>query len=124
MLSRSFYYPLNKTDLNREAVLNQYRNSERHHQLINSSDLPATWPALNDLFIDDKNRLWIATIVEDFNIYEWWIVEENGVLITRFEWSRNEPIRIVKNGYMYALEIEEDTGLQQIVRYRIEIAES
>jgi len=94
-------------------------------QMIREADnLPESWPALNDLLIDDENRLWVSTIVEDFEIFEWWVLEETGELITRFKWPRDEPIEVVKNGYMYTLETDEDTGLQQVVRYRIEMTET
>jgi len=94
-------------------------------QMIREADnLPESWPALNDLLIDDENRLWVSTIVEDFDIYEWWVLEETGELITRFEWPRDEPIEVVKNGYMYTRETDEVTGLQQVVRYRVEMTEA
>jgi hypothetical protein len=89
----------------------------------NAEQLPETWPALDNMLIDDENRLWISTIVEDFDIYEWWVLEESGELITRFEWPRDEPIEVVKNGYMYTRETDEETGLQQVVRYRIVMEE-
>ncbi|TVQ03151.1 MAG: hypothetical protein EA359_10220 [Balneolaceae bacterium] len=81
--------------------------------------MPEIWPALNSMQVDDENRLWISTIVEDFDIYEWWLLEESGELITRFEWPRDELIEVVRNGYMYTRETDEETGLQQIVRYKI-----
>jgi len=74
--------------------------------------------------IDDLDRLWIATTVEDMSVYEWWVLEETGELITKFKWLRDEPIEVVKNGYMYTRETEEETGLQTIVKYRIEMENS
>ncbi|MCC5906914.1 MAG: hypothetical protein JJU13_11940 [Balneolaceae bacterium] len=44
-------------------------------------------------------------------------------LITWFEWPRDEPIEIIKNGYLYTRETDEETGLQQVVRYRIVMEE-
>lgn len=38
-------------------------------------------------------RLWVATIVEDFDVYEWWILKKNGEVITKFEWPRCTPAR-------------------------------
>ena len=73
------------------------------------------------MFVDDENRLWISTIVEDFDVYEWWVLEENGEMITRFEWPRDEPIEMIKNDYLYTKETEDETGVQQVVRYRVEM---
>ena len=118
---RAWYYPYQNVRLTREnAILKA--NSEYSKNVItrNLDALPETWPALNSMQIDDDNRLWVSTIVEDFDIYEWWVLEETGELITRFEWPRDEPIEVVKNGYMYTRETDEETGLQQVVKYRIE----
>jgi len=48
---------------------------------------------MNDLLSDYKNRLWL----------------------------RDEPIMIVKNGKIYTRETDQETGLQQVVIYRIEM---
>lgn len=85
--------------------------------------LPDTHPAVSQFFVDDEERLWLSTIVDIEGVYEWWVLKETGDLITRFKWPRNEPIEAVKNGYMYTLETEENTGLQQVVKYQIEIEE-
>jgi hypothetical protein len=45
------------------------------------------------------------------------VFEETGTL-TRFEWPRDEPIEVKKNGYMYTRETEQETGLQQVVQYQ------
>lgn len=123
---QAFYYPFRKTKLTREDALNHPEDRfsrEVFEQFIENTDLPDSWPALNDMLIDDENRLWVSTIVDDFDVYEWWVLEETGELITRFEWPRDEPIEVIKNGYMYTRETDEETGLQQIIRYRVEFEE-
>ena len=126
-------HPFETMELTRSGLLRMYEDVDLSRldfregedaalQMIREADnLPETWPALNDLLIDDENRLWVSTIVENLDIYEWWVMEESGELITRFEWPRDEPIEVVKNGYMYTRETDEETGLQQIVRYKIEM---
>lgn len=59
-----------------------------------------------------------ATIVEDFDVYEWWILEKTGEVITRFEWPRDKSTEEVKNGYMYTRETD-DKGVEKVVRYHI-----
>lgn len=117
---RAFYYPFKNSDLIRSDVLNMYGN-ENVRRAVQNADFPNTWPALDNLLIDDENRLWVSTIVENFDVYEWWVLKKTGELITKFEWPREEPIEVVKNGYMYTRETEEESGLQQIVRYKIEM---
>ncbi len=110
-----------KIDMTR---LDRYQGDDVALNMIRAADnLPDSWPALNDLLIDDENRLWVSTIVEDFDIYEWWVLEESGELITKFEWLRDEPIEVIKNGYVYTRQTDEETGLQQVMRYRVEFSE-
>jgi hypothetical protein len=45
--------------------------------------------------------LWISTIVEGFDIYEWWMLEPSGELVSKFDWPRDEPIEVIKNEKMY-----------------------
>jgi len=127
---RSIEHPLQNQPLTQCAITDKielcdalFDDGVCEQMVRNASNLPQTWPALDDMLIDDENRLWVSTIVEDFDIYEWWVLEETGELITRFKWPRDEPIEVVKNGYMYTRETDEETGLQQVVRYRIEMTD-
>lgn len=123
---RAFYYPHERKKLERHEAIRDVRDSggdDYYLGWIQNADLPETWPALNDILIDDEERLWISTIVEGFDVYEWWVLEETGELITKFEWPRNEPIEVVRNEKIYTHQTDEETGLQQILRYRIELKE-
>jgi hypothetical protein len=120
----AFFHPVRKIPITKRSVVearvpDRRRVSGREISLMETVDLPETWPVLTDMKIDDQDRLWIATTVEDMSIYEWWVLEETGELITRFEWPRDEPIEVVKNGFMYTRQTDDETGLQQVVRYRI-----
>src|SRR5690625_966993 len=116
----AFYYPFEKIPLSTETALNA-GVPERIIENMSSMDLSETWPALNSMLIDDENRLWISTIVEDFDVYQWWVLDaSDGSLLARFSWSRSKQIEKVKNGKLYTRETDEETGLQEIVRYDIE----
>ncbi|MEX0905882.1 MAG: 6-bladed beta-propeller [Balneolaceae bacterium] len=117
---QAFYYPFEKFPLDPATAFGE-AGDDFIREAVRSINFPETWPALNDLLIDDENRLWVSTIVEDFEVYEWWVLENSGELITKFTWPRNEPIEEIKNGYMYTRETDEETGLQQVVRYRVEM---
>lgn len=125
---RAFYYPHPKIPLTQESIknggiANTHFRPDFLLKNIEAIVLPQYWPVIADMKIDDQNRLWIATTVEDMSIYEWWVLEETGELITKFEWPRDEPIEVAKNDYLYVRVIEESTGLQTIVKYQVEINE-
>jgi hypothetical protein len=125
----AFTHPIQKVLLTKESAVEvgipelETNNPDRITDAIDLIELPEYWPVITDMKIDDENRLWIATTVENFDVYEWWVLENTGELITKFEWPRDEPIEVIKNGYMYTRDTDEQTGLQQVVRYRIEFDE-
>jgi hypothetical protein len=83
-------------------------------------ELPATWPVLDELFVDDENRLWIATLGKDENVYTWWLTNEFGRLLAQFTWPRDREIKDVKGGYLYARETD-NMDVSQIIRYSFEL---
>ncbi len=82
--------------------------------------IPDTWPALNSMVMDDENRLWISTIVDDKQVYEWWILNEFGELLATFRRPRTWAVRTIKNERLYVQETDLATGIQQIVAYRLQ----
>ncbi|SHE30322.1 hypothetical protein SAMN05443144_1017 [Fodinibius roseus] len=91
-------------------------------EMIREADnLPEEWPALEAMFFDDEDRLWISTIVDDFEIFQWWMLKKSGEVITKFEWPRDHSIEKVRNGKLYTRETEEETELEEIVRYDIKV---
>lgn len=122
-LEYTFDAPFQKSELDRTAFIDSYSNSEVRRAL-QDADYPEDWPALKNILSDDENRLWIATITENEEDFEWWVIDGSGKLITRFEWPREEPIDVMKNGYMYTRQTNPETGLQRVGRYRIELREA
>ncbi len=116
---RAFYYPYKRVPLTLKSASDggvpDYILKNMH-----SMELPKTWPALNDMKIDDLNHLWISTIVKNMKVYQWWVLNQNGKLLARFIWPRNKPIKVIKNGYIYTQETD-TTGIPEIVRYRIKM---
>lgn len=94
---------------------------EYYVQRMKFMDLPEFWPVITEIKTDSLDRLWIATTVEDMSVYEWWVLESSGELITTFDWPRDEPIEVIKNRKMYTRQTDEETGLEQVVRYGIEM---
>lgn len=120
----AFYYPHKKIPLTRKSAI-EARVSDLFIRNMQSMDLPQTWPVLTEMKIDDQDRLWIATTVEDMNVYEWWVLDApDGSLWAKFDWLRDKPIEVIKDGKLYTRETEKETGLEEIVRYNIEIIEN
>ena len=133
----AIYYPYKKERMTREAALrlNSLRTRfenvpgattiiKFHQAILKQNEIPNKWPALNKIKFDDHNQLWIATIVKNMKVYQWWVLTQNGKLIARFNWPRNKPIEVIKKGYIYTREKDTTTGFQKIVRYRIEMTPS
>lgn len=125
----SFYYPVEKAKVTREDALASTNDMTKN--MVDRIDLPEFWPALQNVYTDDEERLWITAFTEAENEMKWWVLEPDGELIARFTWSGDRqawPMRsvsthkIIRNGYFYTWE-ENEEGLQQVVRYRIEMDE-
>jgi hypothetical protein len=121
---RSISIDVEPAPLNKDDVLKWYEGNEVFYSAIQKAPFPEYWPVLNNFIMDDENRVWVSTIVENFDIHEWWVLDEIGEPITKFEWPRQEPIEVVHNGFMYARQTDEETGVQEIVKYRIEFMEA
>lgn len=130
---RSFEHSFTNRALTRNGLIEYYKNNANLAKLDqyegenvglkmirNAENLPETWPALGTMFFDDENRIWVATIVEDLDYYEWWVLEKSGEVTGRFKWPRNKPVEAVNNGYLYVRESNE-MGVSIIVRYRIDL---
>lgn len=121
----AIYYPFEKKTVNREEIASLFdkNNGEdaRNYDLVQNADLPETWPAIHSMIADDQNRLWVATNNAGEEGREWWVIQNTGELITSFHWPANRSIKAVKDGYAYALETDEETGLQKIVKYEVKM---
>lgn len=122
----SIYIPYHKKLIVRSNLEKQYKHQHMPKlqalaklKAVRTMKIPKTWPALNDMKIDNQNRLWVSTIVKNMKVYQWWVLNPNGKLIARFDWPRSKPIEVVRNGYLYTQETDTTTGISKIVRYRV-----
>jgi len=118
---QALYYAFKKVSLSEEeAIKRQEDRPEYFQKVLRHAEIPPTWPALNALKVDNKGRLWVATIVKNMNVYQWWVLNrKKGQLLARFTWPRAKPIKVIKNGYLYTIETNEKTGVKRVVRYKI-----
>jgi hypothetical protein len=116
---RALYHSYTNVPLHLKDVLTYYKKAPQSIiRAIKSDNLPKKWPAFNSLKLDNKGRLWVSMIVKNFKFYKWWILSQKGKLLARFNWPRNKPIQVIKNGYIYTKE-KNKNGLECIVRYKI-----
>ncbi|SHE30283.1 6-bladed beta-propeller protein [Fodinibius roseus] len=122
---RAWYYPYKNLPLTQNE-LDSYAASRGDFEPIiqeayTKNELPATRPALKDIRIDDQNRLWVSTVVKDLSVTEWWILEMDGTLLGRFTWPKQKQIEAIKNSCLYTKETDRETGIQEVVRYRVKM---
>jgi hypothetical protein len=125
---RSFQHPFQKVSLSRSGLIKRYKGKMPQlgkgvavKMIRHAHNLPKTWPALHSMLMDSHNRLWISTIVKNQEIYWWWVLNKKGKVLVKFKWPRDKPIKMIKNGYIYTLETNKQTGVRQIVRYKIQM---
>ncbi|MFU8861672.1 MAG: 6-bladed beta-propeller [Cyclonatronaceae bacterium] len=116
---KAFFYPIEKIPLTQGSAI-EAGVPDEYASNMPSKDLPEFWPVLTEMKIDNEDRLWVATTVGDMSVYEWWLLESSGNVFARFEWPRNKPIVFVKHDYIYTRETDDETGLMQVVRYKID----
>jgi len=123
----AFYYPVQSLPFDLEVHTNSSVFSPSARVIKNAfsdinRDLPETIPVLFRLRIDDENRIWAAVPMDQQReMLEWWILDESGELLAKLQRPRDKTIFDIKNGYLYGKEIDEETGAETVVKYRIEL---
>jgi len=127
---QSYFYPFKKRPFTRAEAIRQRKReyeegvTEWQVSVIKNApeeQIPGFWPALNDLLVDDEGRLWVSTITNEEDYYEWWVISADGRAEAAFLWLAEKPIEAIRNGKLYTRETDPATGLQQVVRYGFEL---
>lgn len=118
---RSFYHPFNNRVMDRNEALNHYgEDSDRFKRALKSAGVPETWRAFEQFIMDDQDRIWISTITESDDIYQWWVMDKHGELLATFDWPREREIKKVKADRVYVFETDPETDLVKVVSYDTE----
>lgn len=128
---RALYYPSENALLNEDKIIDS-NQSQFWRRNARSIDFPETWPVVNHFFIDDEDRIWVSTIINDENNYEWYILSNDGELLARFTWEgerlkrdrKERQIRTVNNNYLYTKETDNETFEGKVVKYKIVFREN
>ena len=122
---KAFYIPIKRRLMDRDEIINRFAGDDKENtDLLLKAELPEKWPALSNMVVDDESNLWVSTISTDNSQHEWYVIDKDGGLVSTFNWPHNEPIEVIKNGKMYTRQTDKESGLQQVVRYSIEINEA
>lgn len=122
-----FYYQVAKKSVTRDDAIKA--TDEMTNDIAKNVDLPDTWPVITSMFTDDEENIWVSTFSENDNQMIWWIITPAGDLIARFRLGGDRYSEVdisghnkhvVRNNYFYDIETDEETGLQQVVRYKLE----
>ena len=81
--------------------------------------LPKTLPAVAHFFIDDEERIWLATIVSDKKIYDWWVLGKKGEQIAKLILPKDQIIRSVKNNTVYISTNTSESKVATVKSYKI-----
>lgn len=119
---KGIYYPFENVEISDDndfpgayKVLDIVTDTKR----VLGKRMPDTHPAIAHFFVDDMERIWLSTIVSNREVYEWWVLKESGELLAKFTWPRQNILKVVKNGFAYAVDSDEKTGESILARYKI-----
>lgn len=124
---QAFYYPVENSTL----FIDKMEISDYQRKIIRNYEMPETWPVLHTMELDDEGRLWIATITDSESIFTWWVLDQEGELLARFQlpgerasrFARSQPEIVIKNGYFYTRELDVTADINQVVKYKIEFTQ-
>ncbi|MFU8812589.1 MAG: 6-bladed beta-propeller [Balneolaceae bacterium] len=122
----AFYYPIRGLPFNLEEHTESNifspstRDIERAFAAIDQ-ELPETGPVVDMLMVDDESRIWAAVPMDGRReMVEWWILEQSGELLAKLQRPVAHRIFDIKDGYLYGKEVDEETGEEVLVKYRME----
>jgi len=117
---RSIYHATTPPPLDRTGLINNVDNASIRSEL-SSMDLPDTRQAFNSLKVDDEYRLWISSPTADTDVNDWRVLSNNGEKMAQFSQPASSNLQLVKDGFAYFLETDEETGVTDVVKYRYEL---
>jgi hypothetical protein len=123
VLENTIYRRMDRAPLNQEEIVeNRFSHNEQLLMVHRAADYPEIWPALYSMISDDRGRLWVSTITPNRDVFEWWVIEPDGTYSV-FSWPASRRILHVEDGMAYVVE-KDDTGYDQVTRYRYTFRES
>lgn len=125
----SIYYPIKGIPFNLDDYTPKSRFEPDVRDVRNAFDtmgevVPETFPVVETLMVDDENRIWVAVPMDTRkDMLEWWILAQSGELLAKLQLPSSNSIFDIKNGFLYSKETDDKTGVEFIVKNRIELTE-
>ena len=88
-------------------------------QLLQSMELPETWPAVSTMYADRQNRLWVSTFTENSGERRWFLFDEPGNLIGTFIWPANRTVVHADHDRVHVL-VRKDDEPAEVIRFRFD----
>lgn len=112
------HYPIDKADLISSELVDLFTDTFQR-RAIRRADLPEQWPALSHAFIDDRNRMWVASIVSNPDLHQWYVLSPDGEPLATFERSREEQIVAVVGETVYIKSYNANRYSDEVKRYTL-----
>jgi len=116
---RGLYYSYSNLALDRNRVLDTY-DGEEMRSALRRDNMPETMPAFNNMYLDDKNRIWFEMLTEEEEQTDYWLLDYEGERLATFTWPRGRNVQTIRDNHIYTQE-EDEMGLNEIVKYRFEL---
>lgn len=107
----SYYYKIPKVSLTKDNATAIYPDQLDQHKLLRNIPIPKNWPvlapALETVFTDDENRIWVATLSDiTMQTIQWWVLTPKGQLIGILDLPFSTRIGAIGKGFLYSVNIE------------------
>jgi hypothetical protein len=116
------YERLRVTEEDKKRYLSGFQASEKDRALIEKNvEMPTQKPVTERMIVGDSGRLWVALMEErkedgrTLTAYD--VFDEKGFYVSEI-WSE-VSVGLIRNGKMYRLSVDKDTGDRILKRYRI-----
>jgi len=113
---RSIYHSKTLPLFDRAEMLANIEDETSRNE-ISKMDIPEKSLAFETLYIDEEDRFWVSSPTENTELNDWWILAESGEKLAEFSRPASDRIVMVKSDSAYFRETDEETGLQEVVKY-------
>lgn len=118
----ALYMAHENVPLNPQDVYDIYEDlQDPWKTLIQEDTFPEHWPAYGQVSMDDRSRIWVALFTENIENYKWMVLDRSGTISASFEWPRSREIQLIRDGFIYTLERDEETDVRKVVKYGFDL---
>jgi len=116
---RAFFSEYRKPAIDSDELLDSAKETydEASFELLKAQEFPDTWPAVQQMLVDDSNRLWIA-LYTGSDLRKWVVLNSSGNPEGAFELPSDHRIQQVRGEYVYVIEPDSD-GFDSVKRYEV-----